>query len=199
MVSQHAPEILALRRSWWPRDKDGWPVQTVVCYADPSIWNKTGHETKLGDPASVATEYVEHGVDGLSPANNDRAAGRLRLAELLKPDPSRLFPGWHPRAGEPGSPRMFVFGGDRCRELTLQLGAAPLLPLDSGKVGAGEVVDPAWEGPSGHAAAAARYGAMSRPSPSVEPVEEPEDPRARMLARVFAAEAELDEMEDRYA
>jgi len=34
---------------------------------------------------------------------------------------------------------------------------------------AGEMVDPHWEGAHGHAVAAARYGAMSRPAPSVAP------------------------------
>jgi hypothetical protein len=44
----------------------------------------------------------------------------------------------------------------------------PLLPIDSGRKGAGEIVDPAWEGRSGHAVAALRHGVMGAPGPGPE-------------------------------
>jgi hypothetical protein len=52
----------------------------------------------------------------------------------------------------------------------------PLLPIDSGRKGAGEIVDPAWEGRSGHALAALRYGVMvpRGASPPADPGD-PED------------------------
>ena len=45
-------------------------------------------------------------------------------------------------------------------------------------VEAGDAVDGKWESQQGHAHAAARYGAMSRPAPSKEP---PLDWRAQLL------------------
>jgi hypothetical protein len=185
IVSQHAPAILAKREAW----------ATTVDYADPSIWAKTGHQTKLGDPASIATEYNDHGVTGLSPANNDRQAGRLRVAELLKPDPERIFPGWHPRAGAPGCPRLFIVGG-ACPELVDQIASAPLLGMDSGKQGAGEIIDPDWESAHGHAVAALRYGAMSRPEPSEQPEVEDPDPRRQALKELVERERQRDEWQD---
>ena len=70
----------------------------------------------------------------------------------------------------------------RCPELAQQLEDAPLLPIDSGRKGAGEIVDPTWEGRSGHAVAALRYGVMGAPGAS-EPAEDqpPDDPRAAFL------------------
>ena len=38
----------------------------------------------------------------------ERDAGRSVLERLLEPDPNRLFPQWHPNAGEYGSPRLFI-------------------------------------------------------------------------------------------
>ena len=159
LVSEHAREIEARRRLWG----------TSVCWADPSMWARTGGVHRWGDPATDVTEFEDHGIRGLVQANNKRRPGRSRLIELLRPDPDRLFPRWHRLSGETGSPRMFIVG-DTCPELVQQLKDAPLLAIDSGKEGAGEIVDPQWESRDGHAVAAARYGAMSRPSPSEEPV-----------------------------
>jgi len=196
IIPDHAPAILAKRAGWWPKDEKGYPLASVISYADPSIFSKHGHETKLGDPASVATEYAEHGIEGLVPANNERRAGRLRVASLLRPNGERVFPGWHPtRAGEPGSPSLF-FVQSRCSELCEQVAAAPLLPMDSGKEGAGEIIDPDWEGAHGHAVAALRYGAMSRPEPSDMPKQEEPNPRKRALQEIVEAERERDFWED---
>jgi hypothetical protein len=72
--------------------------------------------------------------------------------------------------------RAYVFHS--CRELIRQLKSAPIA---ADGIEAGEAVDKHWEGEHGHAVAAARYGAMSRPGPSSEPDRPPEDPRARLL------------------
>jgi len=85
-------------------------------------------------------------------------------------------------AGEKGAPRLYIVGRS-CPELVEQVKAAPLLPLDSGKTGAGEIVHPDWETTYGHAHAALRYGVMSRPGPSEEPDLE-DDPRRALLKRV---------------
>jgi hypothetical protein len=49
---------------------------------------------------------------------------------------------------------------------------------------AGKAVEAKWESEHGHAHAALRYGAMSRPSPSMLLPQKPDDPRAALLRRV---------------
>jgi hypothetical protein len=70
------------------------------------------------------------------------------------------------RQGLPQSTPTIYVVALRCPELVEQLENAPLLPLDSGRKGAGEIVDPTWESRSGHCVAALRYGVMSRPEAS---------------------------------
>jgi hypothetical protein len=120
-----------------------------------------------------ATEYGQHGIH-LSKANNDRAAGYARLLELLHVEPGRIPPPWaQVREGRDGAPRLYVFS--TCKELIRQFKSAPIA---ADELLAGEAVNRRWEGEHGHAVAAARYGAMSRPSPSAGlPSPEPEDPR----------------------
>jgi hypothetical protein len=77
-----------------------------VAYADPAAF-AAGPMTKWGRPPSFADEFANAGMP-LQKANNDRKAGYVRIAELLKPDPEHAFPTWHPRAGELGSPRLFI-------------------------------------------------------------------------------------------
>lgn len=197
LVSAHAKEVLARRRParmggtpmpacgfWETRElimgREGWAENRVL--ADPSVMASQGLSTRWGRPASVATEYAEHGVY-LSPANNDRAAGHARLLELIHPDPARRFPRWHPRAGELGSPRLFVFSG--CVRLIEQLQAAPT--EDEGPL-AGRAVSGKWEGSHGHIHASARYGCLEWAGPSVEPDEFPDDPRLAWWQRVCEAQ-----------
>lgn len=177
LVSDHARAIEAKRAIWWPEG------QSPVNYADPSMWARKGHVNRWGDPATDVTEFLEAGIGGLVQANNERRAGRIRVAELLKPDPGRLFPSWHSLAGETGSPRFFI-NSARCPETVEQLSVAPLMPVESGMTGAGEIVDPDWESHHGHAVAMVRYGAMSRPSPSVEPYSPSDDPRVELMRKV---------------
>lgn len=179
LVSEHATAIRQLRRKWWPRE------QTPICHADPSMWARTGGISRFGDPATDVSEFEDAGLGGLVRGNNRRRPGRIRVAELLNPDPNRPFPAWHPHAGERGSPRLFIVA-DRCPELVEQIADAPLLPLESGREGAGEIVDPAWESSDGHAVAALRYGVMSRPDASSEPDEEPDDYRRYRQQQLLA-------------
>lgn len=168
-----APKLLQ-RREWWH------PQEPALCFADPSIWSDAPVTNRWGAPASAADEFQEHGIS-LKRANNDRRAGFIRLSELIRVDPERAFPRWHPRAGELGAPRLFVF--DRCTSLVEQLKDAPLETAEDGPF-PGEAVNRKWEGPHGHAHAAARYGAMSWAPASEEPDREPDDPRAALLQRV---------------
>jgi hypothetical protein len=180
LPSEIAPLILAKRLGGWEaRDADGWKQQSNRVWADPSIRNTEGIANQMGQRTSVMQEFSDHGVGGLTPANNDRQAGYLRLAELIKLDPDRRFPAWHPFAGQQGSPRLFLFS--TCSELAEQLKAAPLEV--EGKPLAGEAIAGDWESREGHAVAALRYGGLSRPGASKEPEPEIEDPRAALLAR----------------
>jgi PBSX family phage terminase large subunit len=154
LVSKHAREILRRRASWG----------TSECWADPSVFASQGLSSRIGQPASVASEYGEHGIR-LEPANNDREAGYVRLLELLHVEQGRIPPLWaQVRQGAGGAPRLFVFSS--CTELIRQLKSAPVA---ADGLDAGEAVDKRWESEHGHAVASLRYGAMSQTGPrSVE-------------------------------
>lgn len=174
IVSHLAPLVIAKRKGGWGF---GHPA-----YCDPSVWHRTGTLNRFSRPAMLADEFTDNGVP-IVPANNDPRAGLMRVRELLSCEETHLFPQWHPLAGEPGSPRLF-FHQSNCAALIEELQSAPVLPLDSGKSGAGEVVDPGWESAHGHACAMARYAVMTRPSPSTEAREPLPDPRAELLRKV---------------
>lgn len=168
LPSETAPKILKLRHeSWEIRDERGQPVDNA-CYADPAIFNPGQTTNKWGAPAVVADEFTDAGIR-LHRANNDRRAGYVRIATLLRADPNHRFPAWHERAGEPGSPRLFIFDVPGTLELRDAVKWAPLEESDTGPYHGpypGEAVAVKWEGRKGHAHASLRYGVMSRPSPS---------------------------------
>lgn len=186
LVSEHAAAIHARRVDW----------QSDTCYAPADIRAKRGITDPMGRELTVETEFSDHGIS-FSPAQLDRRAGYLRVDELLARSEQRLFPEWHPLAGQPGAPRLFIVDCEATQPLISQLRDAPLEDPDSPLSRfPGEAIDQQWEGAHGHAHAALRYGLMSRPGPSEKPLEEIEDPRARMLARIAEAERE-EEDEDR--
>jgi hypothetical protein len=139
LISDHASAIHTLRHNSWG--------QPTIALCDPSIQNRTGFGSS-GRGETVHSEFSKHGIY-LVPANNDRRAGRVRLAEMLRPDPSRYFPDWHERAGEMGAPSLFLT--ENVKVLPDQITYAPVDPVE------GEVVDPFWESRHGHGLAAARY------------------------------------------
>lgn len=165
LPAETAPVILA-RRAYWG---------STQAWGDPaSLATRTGSHRweKFGEPATIMTEFEDAGLP-VQKANNNPKSGYTRLRALIDPDPKHRFPDWHPRRGERGSPRLFVIG-KHCPELVEQLEQAPLQPLE--KRHGGEIIDPEWEGRHGHAIAALRYGAMTRPQPSNEPNPEDEIP-----------------------
>jgi PBSX family phage terminase large subunit len=178
LVSAHAAAI-KLRRERWYR-----AGQSPVCWADPSVFAHHGH-SRWGRPASIATEYAEGGIY-LRPANPDRAAGYARLLELLHIAPGRVAPRWAQIPGDVGgAPSLYIFR--TCENTIEQLKSAPVA---ADGVAAGEAVDPKWESSHGHAHAALRYGAMSRPSPSTSPPQEPDDWRSCELERLLRRQDE---------
>lgn len=160
------------------RRKSGWGLDNRA-FVDPSVWHRTGARDKWGRPAMLADEFTQAGVD-VQAANNDPRAGLIRLRELLACDPDHRFPSWHPRAGEPGAPRIFFHRG-RCASLVEELRSAPLQPIDR-RLG-GEIIDPEWESRHGHAVAMCRYAVMTRPDPSPAPAPVPESQQAEALQR----------------
>lgn len=76
--------------------------------ADPSMFNKTIPTPNSDKWHSVAEEYAMWGVE-LERADNAMEASLARVSTLLWPDPGHPFPAWHPKAGQPGSPRLFFF------------------------------------------------------------------------------------------
>lgn len=77
--------------------------------ADEYEWNGPPPEDRRGERQGIklVRKYVE------------RETGRLQLLRLLEPDPDRMFPEWHLRAGEPGSPGIFI--AQQCTNLWREL------------------------------------------------------------------------------
>jgi hypothetical protein len=139
-------------------------------------------------PETIASEYAKQsdGRISLALANNDPKEGRARVSEFLRLEPGRPAPYYAPHLAEaPATPRLYVVRA-RCRELAQQLEDAPLLPIDSGRQGAGEIVDPAWESRHGHGVAALRYGIMGAREATPAEDDDPWDPR-RVLPRQHEA------------
>lgn len=169
LPSESAPVILRKRSESW---------RSRLCWGDPqSLATRTGTMRRFGEPATISTEFLDNGLSIL-PANNNPLSGYVRLRELIEPDPERRFPDWHHRRGERGSPRLFIVQR-RCPQLAEQFTTAPLQPIE--KRDGGERIDPDWERRHGHAIAACRYGAMSRPGASESPASVPDDPRTLAL------------------
>jgi hypothetical protein len=151
LVSQHAPEILRRRHQWW--QPSSW---SNTCWADPSIFAQ-----RPARPPGVDRNRVRRLPDRAQPGEQRSQSRLLRLGELLHPEPRRIPPTWAKLpAHAAGSPRLYVFA--TCRRLIEQLKSAP---LTAEGLDAGEAVDPKWASAHGHAIDAARYGALSRPSP----------------------------------
>lgn len=196
LPSQLAPLVQAKRSAGWG--------QGNVAYADPAIWHRTGQLNKFGDPAVLADEFADCGVP-ITKGNNDPRAGLIRVREMLKPDYGdpetgrrpHLYPTWHPRAGQPGSPRVFFVRG-KVDELITELRDAPLQPID--KPDGLEKIDPEWESRHGHAVAMCRYALMSRPDASEEPEGPPssaEWDEAQQARAEYLWELEQDQQRER--
>lgn len=181
LPSMLTPE-LEKRRAWW-HPGGGRPE----AYADPAIFNPGQTTNRWGRPAVVNDEFADLGVH-LARGNNDRRAGYVRVAEMLRVDEKHAVPAWatHLR-GSSGAPRLYVF--DHCKHLIEQLAEAPLEESEAGPHKGpypGEAVARGWESGYGHAHASLRYGLMSRPAPSKEPYEPLGDPRAEFMRKARA-------------
>jgi hypothetical protein len=169
LPSEVAPLVLGMRQSW------GEPE---ICVGDPnSLAVRAAALNRWGKPATLQTEYQNEGV-AIMLGNDNPRAGHARILELMRLDPARRFPDWHPRRGEPGAPAIF-FDERHCPNLISQLRSAPLQPLE--KRDGGEMVDADWEGRLGHAHATLRYLVLAHPQASTRLYVPPVDLRAHVL------------------
>ena len=175
LITQHASAILTLRANAWGKPS--------IALCDPSIRNATGFGS-AGRGETVHSEFSSNGIF-LVAANNDRRAGLAKIADMLRPDPSRPFPDWHPLTLQEGgvvmgSPRLFVT--ENCVNLIEQLKYAPLDPEG------GDIIEPYWESRHGHAMASARYLCTARVFP--EDVSEQPSAGRRTLRELHSRVAE---------
>jgi len=97
----------------WVKDQgliDGFPVgdnEKVIIHMDYEIKGDIDKDGK-----TLWDHYIDEGLH-LIEAQKSVMAGIQLTKSMLLPDLDRKFPSWHPRAGEPGSPRLFVMN-NRC-------------------------------------------------------------------------------------
>lgn len=181
--SEHAAAVQAKRAEWWARDAANRAVP-ALCFAPQDIKTKWSRSQVTGKEISAESEFAEHGIT-FATAQQDRRAGYIRVAELLRLNPERPFPDWHPLRGEKGAPRLFLFDTEELLPLVQAIRDAPLEDVDSplSKL-PGEAVSEEWESREGHAHAMLRYALMSRPAPSEKPAYVPH-PGVRALRDVW--------------
>ena len=108
--------LVHIEAIWSHAQRDGVSPPDLRIFGDPRMKRK---QHSRGDLLySAAEEFKWGGLydDGfhdergirLDFSNLDRITGRMVLQRLLEPRPNRLFPTWHPFAGEYGSPQMFI-------------------------------------------------------------------------------------------
>jgi hypothetical protein len=184
--SETAPRIFDRRERWWSRGSKG-ELLRATCYAPADIRTRFARSQITGKEVSAETEFNELGIH-FARAQQDRRAGYIRISEMLKLDDTRRYPDWHPKAREPGAPRLFILDTDEMQPLITALRDAPLEDVESpiSKL-PGEAVEEEWEHREGHAHAMLRYALMSRPRPTKEPKPIPEDPRALRVAQRLEA------------
>lgn len=67
----------------------------------------------------AADDMARYGIRFSNAIKHDKTTSIQRLAGYLHPNPLRPFPKWHPKAGKPGSPLMFITEG--CPKLIHEL------------------------------------------------------------------------------
>jgi len=166
IISEHAPIIMEhLKKA----QAEGGTLEVI---ADPSVFNNALQGAHKAHAYSVADEYMEHGINGLIPAQNDVIAGINRVKEYMRLDTERL----NPITQSTGAPRLFVFRG-MCPNLEKELASYRW------KEKRGNLNDPDEPVKSGdHAVDALRYYVMSRPSPAKEE-QKKHDTKAERLRR----------------
>jgi hypothetical protein len=86
----------------------------LLVWMDPSVAGTSDPRTGR----DFRQMYLDFGIAGLV-ANKSVNAGIGKVAYMLNPDPTHLYPRWHPKRGQPGSPRLFIIDG-RCPALVME-------------------------------------------------------------------------------
>lgn len=107
----------------------------------------------------AAEDLRRRGITVTNAIKHNKLASIHRLASYLHPNQKRPFPSWHPKAGQPGSPLLFVM--DRCSNLIREL------PQQAWKEGTGDSLkDEADRSIPNHAVDAMLYTVRILPHPS---------------------------------
>lgn len=163
-----------------------------ICVGDKhSLAVRTGR-IKLGQHATIRTEFAEFGV-GIQPGNDDLKSAYVRIRGLMERQYDRRFPLWNEKRGSNGAPRIY-FDEGRCPHLVSEIRSAPLEPFE--KRDGGERVEVDWERRRGHAHAALRYLALSRPVGADDVEVRSGDPRRDHLRDLVKRENDLEELAD---
>lgn len=177
LVPEHATAVHRMRRDWWPQGV------TPACYGPPDLHTRWPSRDPSGREVSLESEFAKAGIT-FAMAQTDRRAGYQRIAVALRENPKRRFPEWHPRAGEQGSPELFIMDRPEMEPLLSQLRDAILESPDSARARfPGEAIDGDWESNHGHAHAMLRYGMMSMPRASMQESQPLDDPRAELMQK----------------
>lgn len=111
-VSQHVEAIRSLMMLdgrhdlLWEADPRMW--QTTKGYS--RVWTVADEYEYGGEPPEESGDRALARSRGirLHMPNIERIAGRVALQRMFEPDPNRIFPDWHPKAGQHGAPRLFI-------------------------------------------------------------------------------------------
>ncbi len=113
-------------------------AEELVIKARPKMRDEDGKDytfrSKIIDYENkIAAEDLRRmGIQMNNAQKRDKIASINRFQEYLHPNPRHKFPNWHPRAGQPGSPRAFIVGCPNfVRELPQQRWKA--VPMEDGE------------------------------------------------------------------
>ena len=120
-------------------ERDGHPE--IPLMADPRLWHRN---QGVDQQISIAAIYLHLGMPPDDPTARAHAKARgiklvmstiedkaalESLGNMLDPQPDVLFPYWHPLAGKPGAPQLFI--AQRCENLWRELTNLKRPPLEA--------------------------------------------------------------------
>lgn len=153
-----------LKRNTTPRENAQAVLAASLGEEEATRWTVADPATRQQQTAGgviqrVIDQYREAGLV-CREGNHDVKASIVLLKGLLKPDPARYFPYWHPLKGQPGAPKLFFTA--ECPRLRWEIEQWKWKKINPGKVDRETplAVDD-------DAIAALRYLAMERPQNAV--------------------------------
>lgn len=86
-----------------------WLQWRVIDRATRQVQTAAGVMQSIKDQYAEADLYCQEGDSSPGAIK----AGIALIKQLLQPDEGHIFPAWHPRAGDTGAPRLYVFRSER--------------------------------------------------------------------------------------